>query len=113
WNVGTEPDAAGTGIVKSSIKSIGIEINALPSSAWSNPTVVYVDSITVTTPTLSFTFDAASSVATSNTSGALRLTGGSSDTTASGAAVTWQATRPCPSPYNRHGPTEWDSRRDR
>ncbi|HEY3254900.1 MAG TPA: hypothetical protein VGJ91_13160, partial [Polyangiaceae bacterium] len=42
WNVGAEPDSAGTGIVKTSIKNIGIEINALPSSAWSNPTIVYV-----------------------------------------------------------------------
>ena len=93
WNVGTEPDP-GTGIVKTSIKSIGIEINAQPSSAWSSPTVVYVDSITVTTPTLSFTFDAANSVSTSNTSGALWLNGGSSDTTATAAAVTWQGTCP-------------------
>ncbi|HET7544550.1 MAG TPA: hypothetical protein VFK05_31990, partial [Polyangiaceae bacterium] len=41
WNVGAEPDADGTGIVKTSIKSIGIEINAQPSSTWSNPTIVY------------------------------------------------------------------------
>ena len=93
WNVGTEPDP-GTGIVKTSIKSLGIEINALPSSTWSNPTVVYVDSVTVTTPTLSFTFDGASSVSTSNTAGALWLNSGSSDTTATGAAVTWQSTCP-------------------
>jgi hypothetical protein len=94
WNVGTEPDAANTGIVKTSIKSIGIEINALPSSSWSNPTVVYVDSVTVASPTLSFTFDAANSVSTSNTAGALWLNGGASDTTATGAAVTWQSTCP-------------------
>jgi len=94
WNVGAEPDSAGTGIVKTSIKSIGIEINAQPSSAWSNPTTVYVDSITVQSPALSFSFDAASSVSTSNTSGALWLNGNSQDTTASGSAVTWQATCP-------------------
>jgi hypothetical protein len=94
WNVGAEPDAAGTGIMKASIKSVGIEINAQPSFQWSSPTVVYVDSITVQTPTLSFTFDAASSVSTSNTAGALWLNGGSSDTTASGSTVSWQASCP-------------------
>jgi hypothetical protein len=94
WNVGAEPDSAGTGIVKTSIKSIGIEINAQPSSSWTNPTIVYVDSITVTTPALSFTFDAASSVATTNANGALWLNSNSQDTTASGSTVTWQATCP-------------------
>jgi len=94
WDVGTEPDAAGTGIVKTSIKSIGIEINAQPSTTWSNPTIVYVDSITVQSPALSFTFDANSSVSTSNTSGTLWLNSNSLDTTASGSALTWQATCP-------------------
>ena len=94
WKVGAEPDSAGTGIVKTSIKSIGIEINAQPSATWSNPTVVFVDSVTVQTPALSFVFDASSSVSTSNTSGALWLNSNSSDTTASGSAVTWQATCP-------------------
>src|SRR6478736_2433819 len=94
WNVGAEPDSDGTGIVKTSIKSIGIELNALPSSAWSNPTVVFVDSISVTSPALSLTFDAASSVSTTNTNGALWLNNNSSDTTATGSAATWQATCP-------------------
>jgi len=94
WDVGAEPASAGTGLVKTSIKSIGIEINAQPSSAWSNPTVVYVDSITVQSPALSFTFDAASSVSTNNTTGTLWLNSNSQDTTASGSAVTWQATCP-------------------
>lgn len=95
WNVGAEPDAAGTGIVKTSIKSIGIEINAQPSSTWSNPTIVYVDSISVTTPTLSFTFDASASVSMTSASGqALWLNSGSSDTTASDVAISWQATCP-------------------
>jgi len=93
WDVGAEPDP-GTGIVKTSIKSIGIEINAQPSSAWSNPTIVYVDSITVTSPALSFMFDAANSVSSSNTSGALWLNGGPSDTTADNVALSWQATCP-------------------
>lgn len=94
WNVGAEPDADGTGIVKTSIKSIGIELNAQPSATWSNPTVVFVDSISVTSPSLSFPFDAASSVSTTNTNGALWLNGNSSDTTATGSAVSWQATCP-------------------
>jgi hypothetical protein len=94
WKVGAEPDSAGTGIVKTSIKNIGIEINAQPSTAWSNPTVVFVDSVTVQSPALSFVFDASSSVSTSSTSGAIWLNSNSSDTTASGSAVIWQATCP-------------------
>ena len=99
WNVGTEPDSAGTGIVKTSIKNIGIELNALPSSTWSNPTIVYIDSLTVKSPSLSFTFDATTSVnptpSTTNVSGeALWLNSGASDTTASGATLSWQATCP-------------------
>lgn len=94
WDVGKEPDA-GTNIVRTSIKNLGIEINALPSSKWSNPTVVYVDSVTVTSPALSFTFNASSSVSTvSNTAGAIWLNTGSTDTTAAGAMVVWQATCP-------------------
>ncbi len=94
WDVGAEPDSAGTGIVKTSIKSIGIEINAQPSSPWSNPTIVYVDSLNVDSPALSFTFDASSSVSASNTAGVLWLNTGASDTTATGATLTWQATCP-------------------
>jgi len=99
WNVGAEPDAAGTGIVKTSIKNIGIEINAQPSATWSNPTIVYVDSISVATPTLSFTLDAAASVyttpTTSSASGqAMWLNSGTSDTTATNVSVSWQATCP-------------------
>jgi len=99
WNVGAEPDSAGTGIVKTSIKNIGIELNAQPSSAWVNPTIVYVDSISVTNPTLSFTFDATASVnptpSTTNAAGqALWLNSGTSDTTATGATLSWQATCP-------------------
>jgi len=99
WNVGAEPDSAGTGIVKTSIKNIGIELNALPSSAWVNPTIVYIDSISVTNPTLSFTFDATASVSptpsTTNAAGqALWLNSGTSDTTATGATLGWQAMCP-------------------
>ncbi len=94
WNVGAEPDAASTGIVKTSIKSIGIELNAQPSATWTNPTVVYVDSLTVQSPALSFTFDANSSVSTSNTTGALWLNSNSLDTTATGSTVTWLTSCP-------------------
>lgn len=94
WKVGDEPDTDGTGIVKTSIKSVGIEINAQPSTTWSNATVVYVDSLTVQSPAFSFTFDGSSSVSTSNTNGALWLNSNTADTTASGAAVTWQDSCP-------------------
>jgi|SRR6478735_322874 len=98
WNVGTEPEGS-SGIVKTSIKNIGIELNAQPSSAWTSPTIVYVDSVTVTTPTLSFTFDASTSVYTTPTtmsaaSQALWLNSGASDTTATGAALGWQSSCP-------------------
>jgi hypothetical protein len=98
WNVGTE-DAAATGIVKTSIKNIGIELNAQPSATWSSPTIVYIDSLTVTSPSLSFTFDATASVSptpmTTNGSGqALWLNSGATDTTASDAMLSWQATCP-------------------
>jgi len=98
WNVGAEPDSAGTGIVKTNIKNIGIELNAQPSSVWSNPTIVYIDSLTVTSPALSFTFDAIRSVnptPTTNASGQeLWLNIYSTDTTATGSALSWQATCP-------------------
>jgi len=99
WNVGAQPDSTGTGIVKTSIKNIGIELIAQPSSAWSNPTIVYVDSLTVTSPALSFTFDATASVnptptTTSPSGQALWLNSGSTDTTAAGSALSWQATCP-------------------
>jgi hypothetical protein len=98
WNVGAE-DPGSTNIVKTSIKNIGIEISAQPSSPWTSPTVVYIDSITVTSPALSFTFDGSSSVyptpSTTNVAGqALWLNSGSLDTTAVGATLSWQATCP-------------------
>jgi len=98
WNVGSEPEA-GTGIVKTSIKNIGIEVNAQSSTVWSNPTIIYVDSITVSSPSLSFTFDTTNSVYTTPTttsaSGqALWLNNGSTDTTAAGTTISWQATCP-------------------
>ena len=98
WNIGAEPEAA-TDIDKANIRNVGIEINAQPSSTWSNPTIVYVDSITLTTPTRSFTFDASGSVnptaTTSNTAGeTLWQNSGTLDTTATGVTLSWQATCP-------------------
>ena len=98
WNVGAE-DPGSTNIVKTSIKNIGIEVNALPSTSWLNPTIIYIDSITVGSTTLSFTFDASSSVyptpTNANVAGqALWLNSGATDTTAVGATVSWQATCP-------------------
>jgi len=98
WNVGAQPDSSGTGIVKTNIKNIGIELNAQPSSAWSNPTIVYLDSLTVASPARSFTFDATASVDPTPTAivqgEALWLNIYPSDTTATGSALSWQATCP-------------------
>ncbi|HEV8548274.1 MAG TPA: hypothetical protein VGQ57_04580, partial [Polyangiaceae bacterium] len=78
------------------------EINAAPAtSGWTNPTVVYVDSITVNTATpLSFPFDSTSTVNTATnvtsdpTNTNLWMNSGSTDTTATGTAASWQATCP-------------------
>jgi hypothetical protein len=99
WDVGAQADTGATGIVKTSIKNIGIEIGAQPSSSWTDPTIVYVDSVSVTTPTLSFTFDGSSSVdttptTTAATGQALWVNSGAMDTTAVGVTLGWQATCP-------------------
>ncbi len=99
WNVASEPTVS-PAITKSDVKRIGIEIQAAPSTTWSNPTVVYVDSITVNTPSLSFPFSTSGTVSTatnqsSDVSGqVLWLNANSSDTTASGTALSWVATCP-------------------
>lgn len=98
WDVGAEP-AAGTGIQKKNISRIGIEIKAAPSSTWSNPTIVYVDSITVNKPALSFPFGTMSTVSTtaqsSDVSGqVLWQHSGSTDTTATGTKLSWVADCP-------------------
>jgi len=99
WGVGAEPDSGATGIVKTSIKNIGIEVNAQPSSSWLNPTIIYIDSITITSPALSFTFDGSSSVyptptTVAATGQALWINSGTTDTTAVGVTLVWQATCP-------------------
>ena len=98
FNVGNS-DTGTTGIVRTDIRRIGIEINAAPSSSWSNPTVVYVDSITVATPALSYTLDNGPSVnptpLTADPSGqALWLNSGSMDTKATNVTLGWQSTCP-------------------
>ena len=103
WDVGAQPDTATpvTNIVKASIKRVGIEINSAPATTWSNPTVVYIDSITVTTPTQtqSFTFDTAAALTTTGTTSdpstpILWLNTSSSDTKAANVTLAWQATCP-------------------
>jgi len=99
FNVGAQA-VGSTGIVKTDIRRVGIEINAAPdTTGWSSPTIVYVDSITVTTSAESFTFDAASSVSTTPTGTdvagqVMWQHNGSSDTTSTGVALSWQATCP-------------------
>lgn len=103
WDVGGQPDTATpvTNIVKTGIKRLGIEINAAPATVWSNPTIVYVDSITVSTPTVtqSFTFGSAATLTTTPTTSdpatpILWINSSSSDTKATGVALSWQATCP-------------------
>ncbi len=98
WNVGAEPPGSSS-IVKTSIRNIGIEVNATPSTSWLNPTIIYIDSINVSSPTLSFAFDASSAVyptpTNTNVAGqALWVNSGATDTTATGTTVGWQATCP-------------------
>jgi hypothetical protein len=93
WDVST---VTGT-FDRTVIYRVGIEITANDgSTAWTDPTVVHVDSVTITgtTPTLSaWTFDAASSVNTTPTengsAGSMWLNSYSADTTATGAAISW------------------------
>jgi len=98
WDIGAEP-AAQTGIMKRSISRLGIEIKAAPSATWSNPTVVYVDSISVNAPALSFPFGTTGTVSgmaqSSDVAGqVLWLNSGTMDTTATGTTLSWVATCP-------------------
>jgi len=93
--VGAQP-VGSTAIVKTDIRRIGIEINAAPDTAgWSKPTVVYIDSIAVMSPALSFPFDTTATVSTTPTGSdvagqVLWQHNGSSDTTTTGVTLTWQ-----------------------
>jgi len=99
WNIAAEPNVT-PAIDKSNVRRIGIEINAAPSMNWSNPTVVFVDSISVNSPALSFPFNTSGTVSTSTnqtsdpSSQVLWLNSDSSDTTASGTALSWVDTCP-------------------
>jgi hypothetical protein len=99
WNIAAEPNGT-PALMKSSVSRIGIEIKAAPSAMWSNPTVVYVDSISVDSADLSFPFNTTGTVSTSTTQTAdqtgqvLWLNSGDEDTTASGSRLSWVATCP-------------------
>jgi len=99
WNIAAEPNVT-PAIDKSSVRRIGIEINAAPSMSWSAPTVVFVDSISVNSPALSFPFNTSGTVSTATNqtsdpnSQVLWLNSDSSDTTASGTALSWVDTCP-------------------
>ncbi len=92
WDVAT----AGTAADKTIISRVGIEIIGTGATSWTNPTVVYVDSVTITGTNLtmaSFTFDTASTVSTTPTSSGpsnvMWLNNYSSDTNVTGATLSW------------------------
>jgi hypothetical protein len=92
WDVAT----AGTTADKTIIRRIGIEISGNGASSWTNPTVLYVDSITVTGTTLamsSFTFDTSNTVSTTPTgsgpNNVIWLNNFSGDTNVTGATLSW------------------------
>ena len=101
WDVGAQADSENTGIQKNTIKRVGIEVNSAPSTAWTNPTVIYIDSIVVTTPTVTYTYNLDTSATvlsagttTDPTGTVLWFNNGSQDTKATGVTLTWQATCP-------------------
>jgi len=98
WDVGAQGPGS-TGIALAAVSRVGIELSAAPDAAWSNPTLVDVDSITVKSPALSFAF--ASNSAVTPTPSTLDVGGqvlwqnsNSVDTTASNVALGWLATCP-------------------
>ena len=99
WNIGAQGPGS-SGIALTGVSRIGIEINASPDTTWSNPTLVYVDSIAVSSPALSFSFDTSGTV--TSTSGiildvagqVLWLNAYSEDTTATGVTLGWLASCP-------------------
>jgi hypothetical protein len=98
WDIAAEP-AVLPAIMKRNVTRIGIEIKAAPSATWSNPTIVYVDSISVNTPALTFPFGTATTVSAmaraSDPAGqSLWLNSGTDDTTASGSTLSWVADCP-------------------
>jgi hypothetical protein len=101
WNVGNEATGS-SGIDKTNIKRIGIEIAGTGSTTWANPTKVYVDSVTVTASATipAFTFDTSGTVDTMPSSGVdvggqvLWLNSYSGDTSASNVTLGWLASCP-------------------
>jgi hypothetical protein len=101
WNVAAEPLGSST-TTRSAIIRIGVEIAAAPeTSGWGNPTVVFLDSISVSTGSLSFPFDSSGTVYTTPTAsgpvGQLWLNSHNQDTlpeTLTGSAVAWASTCP-------------------
>jgi hypothetical protein len=97
WDVGAETT---TEVDKTLIRRIGIEISADGATTWTNPTLVYIDSITVTQASLSFPFDETDSVYTTPASShssdtSLWLNNATADTTAlEGSSVAWSDTLP-------------------
>jgi hypothetical protein len=92
WDVAT----AGTTADKTIIRRIGVEISGNGASSWTSPTVLYVDSITVTGTTLamsSFTFDTQATVSTTPTgngpNNVIWLNNFSGDTNVTGATLSW------------------------
>ncbi|MEO6599010.1 MAG: hypothetical protein ABIQ16_04000, partial [Polyangiaceae bacterium] len=70
--------------------------SAIGSAAWANPTLVYVDSVTVTSPSLSFQLESSSTVNTTPTNyhtgdNALWLNNAPADTSATGSKISWSA----------------------
>lgn len=88
WNLASE----GASYDKTIVGRVGIQVIGLGSTSWTNPTVVDVDSITVTGPAVGpFEFDSASSVSSDATIGAPPnvLWRNSGDNPVAGAAVSW------------------------
>ena len=89
--------ATPSGFDKAKVRRIGVGVDGGGSSAWANPTLVYVDSVAVTLPALGFPLDSSSTVYTTGTTqhtsdNAMWLNSGSSDTTATGSKISWSAT---------------------
>ncbi|HYP90525.1 MAG TPA: hypothetical protein VEQ59_20280 [Polyangiaceae bacterium] len=100
WNVGDEP-LGSSGISKNSIKRIGLEINGVGSSSgWSNPTILYIDSISVNTATpISITLDTTATVTPNGTSSdvanqSMWWNNNNGDTNTGNVTLSWQATCP-------------------
>jgi len=99
WQDVTFSPPSGTAV--SGAWRLGIEVTAAPAtSGWTNPTIVYLDSVKVNTSTaISYTFDTTSTVYTTPTTADQVDTlwinnSSSSDTNATGTAVSWVATCP-------------------